>query len=487
MRNYRLAQIGKVGFYLRAPLAGMVLLAPPVFAKSLQCKGVLDQTASSYVYQVRGVLDEKVEFKDDLSFLSAMQKQEQLGVVGTYFSKEWDTQVYYTQTGIPKNGKTPLVDPDSRAVYIFFHGSGTQKSSGRNFIANMNTLSRLGYSAIAIDMPFHAEGPRGEKYKKSSEFMEWVKNIVTEAKRSGKAVYLAGHSFGPDVILEFISRYPKLADGVVGLSPASFTKELDRWYQNYTTKMKFGGDVPENVQGGEWAYLMSKQFAWSKQKLADPTKVNPDLKVRILSGDREEYVPAPLEKDTYAVVGQNTYDVSVPLRKLFSGATITIEPGIGHYLFDHVDAAGTNVVLRELLAVDGQVANKDFLKNRAYEVSNERKKVTEAVAMAKKYQQDQLFRSWVDQKYGAERVQIFISRGNEALAQKIATEYETDLLGRMSSIYKRILETKNTHPEFYAKYKDMIDRASPNKLDQTLFYPYLQNVLKTRTVQDASL
>jgi pimeloyl-ACP methyl ester carboxylesterase len=359
----------------------MVLLAPPVFAKSLQCKGVLDSNASEYVYQVRGLLEQKVEFKDDLSFLSTMQRQEQLGVVGTFFSKEWDTQVFYTQTAIPKNGKTPLVDPDSRAVYVFFHGSGTQKSSGRNFIANMNTLSRLGYSAIAIDMPFHAEGPRGEKYKQSSEFMEWVKKIVTEAKKSGKPVYLAGHSFGPDVILEFISRYPKLADGVVGLSPASFTKELDRWYENFTTKMKFGGDVPENAPGGEWAYLMSKQFAWSKHKLADPTKVNPDMRVRILSGDREEYVPAPLDKETYAVVGRNTYDVSVPLKKLFSNATITIEPGIGHYLFDHVDASGMNVVLRELLAVDGQVATKDFLKNRAYEVANERKKATEPIAM----------------------------------------------------------------------------------------------------------
>jgi hypothetical protein len=39
---------------------------------------------------------------------------------------------------------------------------------------------------------------------------------------------------------------------------------------------------------------------------------------------------------------------------MFQNATITVEPGIGHYLFEHLDRNGHNVVLRELLAVDGE-------------------------------------------------------------------------------------------------------------------------------------
>lgn len=225
----------------------------------------------------RGLPEIKINWHDDISYIEGNQKLETLGLVDTYFSTAKDTQIYYTKTAIPNSkGQTPLVDPQSKAVFIFFHGSGTMKSGGRNFIANMNTLAKLGYSALSFDMPFHSEGSRDEKFNNAFYFMEWVKNIVDEVKKSGKPVILAGHSFGPDVILEFATRYPKKIDAVVALSPAGFTKELSRWYDQHTSKMKFGGEVAENEAGGLWAGTMSKQFLWSKKKLADPTQINPD-------------------------------------------------------------------------------------------------------------------------------------------------------------------------------------------------------------------
>ena len=242
---------------------------------------------------------EAFNWMDNKAYIKAIQTKESLGVVQTFFSKSWNTQVYFTGTGLPdSNGRAPLVDPQAKAVYVFFHGSGTMKSSGRNFVSNMNTLAKLGYSAISFDMPFHANGPKDSKFDNSNEFMEWVKNIVLEVKKSEKPIFLAGHSFGPDVILEFITRYPKLVDGAVALSPASFNKELEKWYNDHTSKMKFGGQVDSNDAGGEWAFKVSRQFLWSKGKLTDPTVVNPNLNVRILSGNKEEYVPAPTDSVT---------------------------------------------------------------------------------------------------------------------------------------------------------------------------------------------
>lgn len=465
---------------LRALLAVYILfIAMPNLAWALSCHQIhLNVTELN---QQRGYALEKINYHNDYSLLKVMQQQEQLGLVNTFFSKKWDTQVYYTHTAIPgSKGRTPLIDPEAKAVYIFLHGSGTMKSSGRNFIANMNTLGKLGYSAIAVDMPFHAEGPRHARYNRVNDFMEWLRPIVLEAKASGKPVYLAGHSFGPDVILEFVSRNPRLVDGVVAMSPASFTKELDQWYQQNTSRMNFGGDVAPNEAGGLWAGRISSQFLWSRGRLPDPTQINPNLKIRVLSGNREEYVPAPLDPVSLKVIGDNTYDISVPLKKIFSRAEVVIEPNIGHYLFDHVDRNGYNVVLRELLAVDGVQISKQTIRNMLERTSAERLAYTTDILVAKRYTQDPVFRAWADLKYGTGQLSRKVQNGNEALAKKITADFEVEHTARMNLIYQKILATKETHPDFYNRYKDQIDRADPKKIDQSLFYPYYQQVLSAQ-------
>ncbi len=448
----------------------LLATALPNFA---QASGMLCAQAHHAGFK-RVVGQQKVDWKDDRSIIQALQRSESLGLVKTFFSKVWDTQVYFTGTGLPDaQGRIPLVDPDARAVYIFAHGSGTMKSGGKNFVANMNTLAKLGFASISIDMPFHSNGSRNPKMNDANYFMENLKSIVMEAKKSGKPIYLAGHSFGPDVILEFAARYPKLVDGIVALSPASFNKTLDSWYQNYTTKMKFGGAVAENEAGGTWAGTMSPQFLWSKKKLADPTVVNPNLKVRILSGNREEYVPAPIDKETFLPIGENTYDISVPLKEVLKNATVTIEPGIGHYLFEHVDAKGNNVVLRELLAVAGVEMSQ--VKQLTDQVSRDNQTVHTSGQLEKKYVQDELFKAWADSTYGQGKVLRIARQAQDSLSQKILNEYLVAQQARYMEIYMKIMATKETHPEFYAKYK--VESYSPKKLEMSLFTPYLMNVL----------
>ena len=441
------------------------------YANNNQCKALFERT--------RGVVEPKTNWYNDQSYIETSQRKESLGQVATFFSKKWDTQIYYTKTAQPNiKGEVSLVDPESKGVFIFFHGSGTQKSGGQNFIGNLNTLANMGYSAISLDMPFHSEGPRSEAFNNSNHFMEWARSIILEAKKSGKPVYLAGHSFGPDAILELVTRYPKMVDGVVALSPAGFTKELSHWYDNYTTKMKFGGEVESNDDGGLWAGNISNQFLWHKSKLADPTITNPNLKVRIFSGNREEYVPAPIGGENNTPIGENTYDIRIPLKKIFKNAVVTVEPGIGHYIFDFQDHNGFNVVTRELLLVAGEspqnikvLIEEQRLKNSLQDSSG---------VIGKKYVQDSLFKSWADQTYGNSKILNISKNNQDGLAAKILREYSLADEKRTTELFQRILNSKNEFPDFYEKYKEQIDKSNPKKTDKTLFVAFLNYALKNQ-------
>jgi acetyl esterase/lipase len=456
--------------WIRALVAVNILVAgAPLMAHAqVKCADILEQK--------RGFAEPVVDWRDDKSYLEASQHSEAFGQVATFFSNKWDTQVFYTNTGTPDaKGTVPLVDPEAKAVVIFFHGSGTKKSSGKNFVHNMNTLANLGYASVSVDMPHHANGPTDPKFDNAFYFMEWVRQIVLEVKKSGKPVYIAGHSFGPDVILEFATRYPKTIDGVLALSPAGFTKVLSKWYDKYTSKMVFGGDVAENEAGGTWAANVSSQFLWTKSKLKDPTIVNPNLKIRILSGNREEYVPAPLGGPGNTPTGENYYNVKPVLQRLFKNATVTIEPGIGHYLFDFVDVNGQNTVLRELMTLLGEDPSK--LKGLYESVVKQRQTIHTSGQLARRYSQDSIFKAWADLNYGKGTALKAAAQNQDGLAQKMMGEYFLAIKKRDAEIQQKIVATKETNPEFYSKYKTQIDKLSLGKGDNSLFLPYAAEVL----------
>lgn len=423
-----------------------------------------------------GSFSEKRDWNNDQAFLMTMQKKEILSQVQSFQSDQFQTEIHFTATARPNHkGEIPLVDKNAKAVFIFAHGSGTMKSGGRNFIGNMNTLANLGYSAISIDLPFHSKGPRTEDFKKIDHFMEWMRSIVLEVKKSGLPIVLSGHSFGPDVILEYVTRYPFDVQAVVALSPAGFTKELDWYQQNVTEKMNFGGEVPENIDGGLWAGAIGQQTLWNKQKLPDPTLVNPKLNVRILTGMREEYFPAPLDPITGLPAGDNTVDVSIPLQKMLNKAVITREPGIGHYLFDHIDKDGNHAVTRELLAATGESPSQ--IKAILHKVSADFELNTPTEKLAYKYTQDPIFKAWADGSYGVGKIPKIANQQNDGFAAKILEEFRFALKKREEEIFIKILNTKETHPEFYRKYQKTIDSLNPKKVDLVLYPQYLNEVL----------
>jgi hypothetical protein len=210
--------------------------------------------------------------------------------------KKWDpklkTTFYHTASDPNPDGSIPLVDPKAKAIALFFHGSGTAKSSGRNFIHNMNWLSQQGIAGVSIDLPFHATNKGEDRLNQKAEFMKWMREVVSELKKSGKPIYLVGHSFGPEIALQYASEYPKdlkggglfLISGAWGKSPSH------EWmYEKVTTPgMEFiGGDqkVEDNPAGGDWAGKMADQSDWHLRG------VSPEVKVKLVVGEKDEWWP----------------------------------------------------------------------------------------------------------------------------------------------------------------------------------------------------
>lgn len=421
-------------------------------------------------YFPRGHVVETPNASDSLSLMRGVLNANAWSSIRSFFSKEWDTEVYFTATGVPdrKTFEVPLVDPDCKAVVFFIHGSGTSKSSGSNFVGNMSTLSNYGYCSISIDLPFHANGPLQNKLKSAEEFIAWMSRIIHDIKSAGKPIYLAGHSFGPDVIFELISRDPFLVNGATAMSPAGFDSILRKWYENYTSKMKFGGDVAENPMGGEFADEVVRQFLWNTGKLADPTVVNPNLVLRILSSNREEYVPAPVGGPNKTPIGENTYDIKPVLQGAFQNSIITIEKGVGHYLFDHIDENGFNAVQRELLLMLG--ADPSTTREMTQETGLLRQSRLPSERLAVMVSTDLVFRAWFLSKYPERLALEILAQVNDRYAKTIFDEW--DLNGKLAIqqvAMAPIFASEQTHPEFFAKYKDKIEEAKKrNILDSTL-------------------
>jgi pimeloyl-ACP methyl ester carboxylesterase len=436
------------------------------------------------IRQERVPPEPKIDYKNDLSYLREFKRMSSDGFVQSRFIEKFDTRFYYAATGNPNsNGLIPMVDPSAKAVYVFIHGSGTMKSSGRNFKGLMNTLAQLGYGAVSFDLPFHMEGTYRPDMADPQVFIKYLDSIIGEVKSlaPGKAIYLAGHSFGPDAIAEYIYHHPRSVQGAALLSPAGFDPILSDWYDRYTSKMSFGGDVAENVLAGTWAGEVTSRFQWARTNGAnDPTVKNPSLQVRVLSGDREEYVPAPLGRNGLPS-GPNTYDISAAIKKHLSNAVVTVEKGVGHYLFDFKDDKGRNAVMRELLALDGVDAIN------VSQIMKDRSKITRhwVDQMAYNYSMDGLFRTWVNDTFTSRKFLKAIEQRDERFLKRLEGQYGDAKAAREQLIIERTLKIADQDPAFYDRYKKVIDgiRSGEKKGDTSLFNALVDYLEANRHLQ----
>jgi pimeloyl-ACP methyl ester carboxylesterase len=383
-----------------------------------------------------------VNWNDPTSIFREVKRSLKVGKMASYYDPKMDTRIYYAATALPDdNGVIPIVDPDAKAVFIYFHGSGTMKSSGGNFAGNINTLASMGYSTVAFDYPLHMDGPiHQNKLEHAKYFAQWVRRLILKVKEAGKPIILVGHSYGPDVISEYIFRFPYDVDGALLMSPAGLDETLRKWHQEFTTRMKFGGgELLRNLPGGLWAGSVANSSTWKSGKLPDPTLVNPKLRVRLLTGDREEYVPAPIGGKNRTPIGPNTYSLAAVLRTFYSRLEDVLEPGVGHHLFNHLDQNGHNVVLRELLAmVNEKPENQDKLRDYVKSLLDRR---SEAERVVYQFASDRNFRAWAEQeeKYTWKQFREIWHKHDNKQASLIMERYFSARFKRDRGLYKDLL------------------------------------------------
>jgi pimeloyl-ACP methyl ester carboxylesterase len=417
-------------------------------------------------------LERAADFLSDLEFLNERRySNDTLGAVDTRFIPEFDTRLYYTATAKPGlDGKVGVVDPESKGIFIFFHGSGTVKAGGGNFALKMNRLSQLGYSAIGFDFPFHQDGSQNPELYDSKKFVDYIHTIVQTIRPGGLPVYFVGHSYGPEVISEVVTRYPYLARGAALISPGAFDETTRHWYQENTVKMPFMRDALAgggNNLGAQWAGKVTKKFIWNKPgNRPDPTLVNPRLKIHIVYGDREEYVPGPLNADGSPAPLPRTYDVCEVYKKYFSAMKCTVEPDVGHYIFEHKDKNGYDVIMRTLLNLAGEsVENEKAMKLARTEFLQKTR--TPGDNNLSTYNKDIFFRQWIDRTVGLSHLLQLRAEKSEKKSQGIYNDYKTLLEQRDQVMLGNIRKLKDLAPEFYATVAVAMQGSEAKNFDKS--------------------
>lgn len=429
------------------------------------------------------------QFLNDLDYLDDTRyASSTLGIVDTKFVEDLDTQIYFTATAKPRpDGTIPEVDPEAKALVVYLHGSGTKKASGVGFAGKMNSLAKMGYSSLSFDMPFHALGSRNPALANSANYAEYMNKIIERYRVPNQKVILVGHSFGPDVIAEYITRYPHGVDSAVLVSPGSFDEVTKKWYNDKTSKMDFG-ETEMNDAGGRWAGMVTNENTWSTPGApgrVDPTIANKDLDIYVISGDREEYVPGPLRADGKPADAPRTYDVAAPFQRYFSRVDVTIEPGVGHYIFNHQDANGHDVVLRSVLRANGDsLAQEKELRRVMSERMAQRPSYD---LMALRYSKEPFFQTYVDRlateqgKSGMEVIQGFRESSDKNGAQQILSDFMTVERQRVEALNANIRNTAQWAPDFYRENKTAIDALSEKKSDQTIIQAKYLTFLEGQT------
>jgi hypothetical protein len=200
--------------------------------------------------------------------------------------------------------------------------------------------------------------------------------------------------------------------------------------------MEFGGgEVADNTLGGLWADGVGKKFKWTKSEgRGDPTLENPNLRVEILSGDREEYVPAPVGGKSGLPVGRNTYDIGAAIRPFFKRANIVIEPGVGHMIFGHKDASGQDIVSRtifQMIEVDGRREGQ-----MAQELAELRNARPQWVQMESMLAQNSFFQAYLAATNQTGYARGLIRTSNNDLSFKLMNSFRQELSARMKAIKK---------------------------------------------------
>jgi hypothetical protein len=297
-----------------------------------------------------------------------------------------------------------------------------------------------------------------------------LNDMIEKYRIPGKPVYLAGHSFGPEIVFEYAKRYPHSIDGVVGLSPAAFNSELNSWFMKATSQAtEFWGDTKPNNLGSMWGGQVTTESQWNKGnlKFGDPTVENPKLKVIALTGDWEEYAPGPMKANGEPEKASRTYDVCAALKVYMKNILCIKEDGVGHYIFTHKDKYGNDIVMRELLRVtkDSPEAMAAFPENmntemKALRAESDSRKLTDIDKLAQRYAREPFFKSWMDQYQGGlDGIKTLVGENNQKGAIELSRQFQTVIQQRDKAMLKNIWNLQTIDPQFFLENQELYSKT----------------------------
>lgn len=471
------AQYYGYGYYgqnaLQSRLCGIYLTGQ----RQVQAAQVVHQyLRTSQPYSVRPM---GVAGPTDYAFLKSEKERSTRGNFHSLRDPRLNTMVHFSLATPPRGLQVaPLLDEQTRGLVIYLPGAGTQGVGGEAFGYQANVLAQLGIAAVSLNYPFHKDGPRDQGFYSSAAFIQWLQNFIYLV-RSGYPqvpVVLAGHSMGANLVLELATWDPYLSNRVLALSPASIDANTEYWNANFTPRAVLRDrEFRLNREGAQWVYQLSSQMQfkttiYTGRNFPDPTQMNPALKLRVVWGENDIFIPGPYAADGTPTEGPRTYDLTAVLRQYFSRVDTWQVPGADHRLMSFKDANGQSLAIREIMEALGLDPDREKELRREYGAS-EREKVAQA---GRRYYSDPYFRQWIAEGRTDELNRVLKDQDANG-AQQLLRDYEAVLRARREGILERIKETETTAPEFFAANRDDIAQIGQKNFPVTrLLNRYLE-------------
>lgn len=119
---------------------------------------------------------------------------------------------FYYASGLPQ-GKEP------RQTVLFVHGAG---GSHRHWLYQLNDLQDE-YMVLAVDLPGHGRS-QGKSASSIASYREFIRSFAE--KLIGHPFFLAGHSMGGAITLDFARCYPEMLAGMILIGTGARLKVL---------------------------------------------------------------------------------------------------------------------------------------------------------------------------------------------------------------------------------------------------------------------
>lgn len=225
--------------------------------------------------------------------------------------------------------KSPPSLSSSNYQIIFIHGSGGNASIWQRI---MDIIAQNGWGSIAISLPGHGDS-EGQGMASIAEYREFVNDFI-EAKGL-KNIFLAGHSLGGGIVLDFALKYPEKLAGIILIGTGARLRVHPQALEMFRQMAE--GEIEPKFE--PWAFAENTPAHILAEGEKEWWMTNPQVRYMDLKACDQFDIMEELEKihlPTLVVVG--TKDRLTPvkyaeyLHKRIKGAKLEVIPEAGHML-----------------------------------------------------------------------------------------------------------------------------------------------------------